>query len=274
MTDAGRGSGGRGVRSTPTGDEAQSTLDTAWPTSITRLRIVPRSVQAAISASAPRDDGPVPADARHRLIRGLEESIESRGYRATTVADIVAVAKASRRTFYRVFGTKDDVLLALLAEVNDELFADMSTATDSRLTWKEQVAASIDVYFSHVERRPAVHLCSIRELPYLGEVAAQLNRASADAFAGLIHDLTDNEEFRRAGLRPASRMQALMVQGALNELVAEILETTRNVRKCQELAVASVAALLSVDANSSPRPAVSKTRGGNAGPRRAARRSQ
>lgn len=209
---------------------------------------MPRSVQSAIAPSVPRDDGPVPTDARHRLMRGLEQSIEQRGYRATTITDIVAAGKASRRTFYRVFGTKDDVLLALIAEVNDELFADMSTAIDPGLTWREQVAASIDVYFTHVERRPAVHLCSVREVPFLGEVAAQLNRASVDAFAGLIHDLTDNEEFRRAGLRPASRLQALMVQGALNELVAEVLETSGDVWSCLDLAVASVAALLSVDA--------------------------
>ena len=188
----------------------------------------------------------MPADAHRRLVHGLQQSIEQKGYRSTTITDVVAVAKASRRTFYRVFRTKDDVLLALMADLNDGLIDDIRASINPHSSWTEQVRTSIDVLFAHIERRPAVFLCSIRELPSLGEAAAHLIREGADAFAALIHDLTDNDEFRRAGLAPASRLQAMMVQGALNELIAEILESSDDLRTHLDLAVDSVAALLSV----------------------------
>lgn len=189
----------------------------------------------------------VPADARDRLVRGLEKSIEVKGYRNTTIADIVRNAKASRRTFYRIFTTKDEVLFALIDTVDDVVIRDMEAAVDPMLSWKEQVAGAIRIYFDHIERRPAVHLCAIRELPYLGEAAEPVMRRGHEAFVSLIYKMTDNEEFRRAGLAPASRLHAMMVQGALNELVAEILQSGGSISEGLDLAIGSTAALLSVD---------------------------
>lgn len=191
----------------------------------------------------------VPADARDRLVRGLEESIEAKGYRNTTITDIVRNAKASRRTFYRVFTTKDEVLFALIDDVDQDVIRDMETAVDPALSWREQVAESIRIYFDHIQRRPAVHLCAIRELPYLGEAAEPVMRREHEAFVSLIYKMTDNEEFRLAGLAPASRLHAMMVQGALNELVAEILQSGGSIADGLDLAIGSTAALLSVDPN-------------------------
>lgn len=191
--------------------------------------------------------GPVPPGARGRLVRALEQSIEAKGYRQTTVADVVRLGRASRRTFYRVFSTKDDVLIALAEDVNASLIEDLRASVDPSLPWRRQVSTSIRVYFAHVQRWPAVHLCSIRELPYLGEIAEPVIRRSIDDFVELISLMTDNDEFRRAGLQPASRHQALMVQGALNELVADGLQRSGNVDDVVELAIAATAALLSLE---------------------------
>jgi AcrR family transcriptional regulator len=46
-----------------------------------------------------------------------------RGYDATTVDDIVAAGRTSRSTFFRYFGTKDDVVLSLLDEIGDDYVA-------------------------------------------------------------------------------------------------------------------------------------------------------
>lgn len=196
-------------------------------------------------AVVPRLDGPVPADARARLTRALEESIEATGYRNTTITDIVRLAKASRRTFYRVFSTKDDVLIALMDDVNLELMRNLRDSVDPVQPWRRQIEASIAVFFDQIAARPAVHLCYIRDLPYLGEIAEPVIRQSTDEFADLICAMTDNDEFRRGGLEPATRLQALMVQGALNELVSEVLRVGGDVRDHIALAVAGTTALLS-----------------------------
>ena len=45
---------------------------------------------------------------RRRLLDGLAESIVAIGYRNTTVADIVRLARTSRRTFYEHFASKEE----------------------------------------------------------------------------------------------------------------------------------------------------------------------
>lgn len=186
-----------------------------------------------------------PADARDRLLDGLEQSIEHRGgYRDTTLADIVRYARASRRTFYLVFDTKDEALLALVDKNDADLIAELERAVDPHAEWREQVAQSIEAYFSHVAGHRALYLCAIRELPFLGEVAAPVIRRGSEGMSALIYKLSDNEEFWRAGLGPAPRQLAMMVIGALNELVADILESGRDIMEGLDLATAATTALM------------------------------
>ena len=51
---------------------------------------------------------------RRRLLDGLAASIGERGYRASTVADIVRHARTSKRTFYGHFPSKEQCFLELL----------------------------------------------------------------------------------------------------------------------------------------------------------------
>jgi AcrR family transcriptional regulator len=185
-----------------------------------------------------------PADARERLLFGLQQSIEQKGYRDTTLTDVVRLAKASRRTFYLVFDTTDDALIALIEKIDDELIRELNRAVDARVGWRQQVAQAIEAYFAHVSRHPAVQLCTIRELPYLGEIAAPVIRRGNEAMVAVIHKLTDNAEFRRGGLAPSPRPLAMMIIGGLNELVADTLESGRDIMEETDLAIAATTALL------------------------------
>ncbi|WP_152770026.1 TetR/AcrR family transcriptional regulator [Streptomyces spongiae] len=188
-----------------------------------------------------------PADARDRLLSGLRQCIEEKGYRQTTLTDVVRAARASRRTFYLVFATKDDALLALIDKINDDLVRDLSLAVDDHSNWRNQVVQAIGVYFDNVSRHPAVHLCGIRELPYLGVSAEPVIRRGNDAMVAIIHKLSDNEEFRREGLSPSPRPLAMMIIGALNELVADTLESGRDILEERDLAIAVTTALLATN---------------------------
>ena len=201
--------------------------------------------QRAPAPSEKQRQRTAPADARDRLLDGLEQSIERHGsYRDTTLTDIVRYARASRRTFYLVFDTKDEALLALVDKNDADLIAELERAVDPQAEWRVQVAQSIEAYFGHVARHPALYLCAIRELPFLGEVAAPVIRRGSEGMSALIYKLSDNEEFWRAGLGPAPRQLAMMVIGALNELVADILESGRDIMDGLELATAATTALM------------------------------
>ena len=71
---------------------------------------------------------------RHRLLDGLAESIAERGYRDTTVADVVRNAKTSKRTFYDEFASKEECFVELLRANNDDLIARITAAVDREAT--------------------------------------------------------------------------------------------------------------------------------------------
>ena len=56
-------------------------------------------------------------DARSRLLTGMAVAVSEHGYEGTTVADIVRIAHASRRTFYLHFADRAECFLALGDEV-------------------------------------------------------------------------------------------------------------------------------------------------------------
>ena len=76
---------------------------------------------------------------RDRLIDGLGASIGERGYRDTTVADIVRHARTSKRTFYEQFASKEECLIELLRRNNEDLIANIQAAVDPEADWQHQI---------------------------------------------------------------------------------------------------------------------------------------
>jgi AcrR family transcriptional regulator len=161
---------------------------------------------------------------RGRLLDGLAASIAERGYRDTTVSDIVRHARTSKRTFYGLFDTKQDCFVELLRANNDALIARIRTAVDPEAAWQDQIRQAVDAYVAHIAARPAVTLSWIRELPGLGAVAAPLHRQAMEHLTDLLVELSDSPGFRRAGLSTVSRPMALILLGGLRELTAVVVE--------------------------------------------------
>ena len=63
------------------------------------------------------------------------QSIAERGYRDTTVADVVRHAKTSKRTFYDQFASKEDCFIELLRSNNEEMIAASVAAVDPEADW-------------------------------------------------------------------------------------------------------------------------------------------
>jgi AcrR family transcriptional regulator len=181
---------------------------------------------------------------RDRLIDGLAASIGERGYRDTTVADIVRHARTSKRTFYEQFASKEECLIELLRRNNENLIANIQTAVDPEADWDQQIRQASVAYVDHIGSRPAITLSWIREAPALGEVAKPLNRQAMEALTDMLVNLTDSPGFRRANLPPISRPLALILLGGLRELTALFVEDDRDVQGIIEHAIAAATALL------------------------------
>ncbi len=206
-----------------------NSLDTAQHRDAADPVVVPAGVQAPF---------------RGRLLEGLAESILERGYRETTVADIVRHAKTSKRTFYGQFTSKDDCLLELLDNDNERMIADIRAAVDPNADWYTQVEQAIDSYVSTVEAHPPIWLTWIREFPALGDAARPVQRRGMQRLTDMLVDLSANPGFLRADLPPITRPLALILLGGLRELTAHTLEDGDDIRGIASTAVAASAALL------------------------------
>ena len=198
------------------------------------------TVATAVEASPAAGETPF----RRRLLDGLADSITERGYRATTVADVVRSAKTSKRTFYDEFASREECFVELLAANNDDLIKHITAAVDTDATPDEQVRAAVGAYVQHIESRPAVTLSWIREAPALGDLARPLNRLAMQHLTDMLVGISLSPGFERAGLAPISRPLALILLGGLRELTALLVEDGQDVGGIIEPAVTAARAIL------------------------------
>jgi AcrR family transcriptional regulator len=195
-------------------------------------------------------DGDAVSPFRRRLLDGLAESINERGYRDTTVADIVRHARTSKRTFYGEFSSKEECFVELLRTNNDEMIERIRGAVNPEMDWREQIRTAVAAYVAHIGSRPAITLSWIREAPALGAVAQPLHRLAMSALTDMLVDLSDSPGFRRADLPPISRPLALIILGGLRELTALYVEDGRDVGGITDPAVTASTAILGLRATS------------------------
>ncbi|EUA13576.1 bacterial regulatory s, tetR family protein [Mycobacterium kansasii 662] len=195
---------------------------------------------AVAGSAAPADIDPF----RLRLFDGLAAAIGERGYRATTVADVVRHARTSKRTFYDQFASKEQCFLELLRADVEQLGLRIQAAVDPDADWHQQIRQAVEAYVGHIESRPAITLSWIRELPSLGAVARPVQRRGLQLLSTLLIDLSAGPGFRRAGLPPLTVPLSVILLGGLRELTALAVEDGRPVRDVVEPAIDASIALL------------------------------
>lgn len=187
-------------------------------------------------------------DFRRRLLDGLAASIQQRGYRETTVSDIVRAARTSKRTFYDNFSTKEECFVELLSANNDDLVAAVRGAVNPQAPWTEQVRQAMTAFVRTIDANPEITLSWIRELPALGEGARPMLRRGFTGLTEMIIALSDSPGFRQAGIPPLSATAAVILVGGLRELTAQTVEDGADIGAILEPAVAVATALLNAGA--------------------------
>jgi AcrR family transcriptional regulator len=200
----------------------------------------------ADSVSRGPASGPAPGH-RERLIAAMASSIAEKGYRDTTVADVVRIARTSRRNFYQHFEDRDACFLALFDATNDAMMSEIAGAVHFDQPLEEQVDAAVDAYIDNVSRRPALYASFVRELPGLGQAGAERGLATLERFADMMVSLVHSGRAMQPGLgaRPLSMDTAIIIAGGLRELIVISLQRGRDVRELRTSAQATVKSILS-----------------------------
>ncbi|MVU80997.1 TetR family transcriptional regulator [Nocardia sp. ET3-3] len=100
----------------------------------------------------------VEASQYRRLCTAVLEAVGELGFAATTVADIVSRAQVARRTFYAVFGGKDECFAAAYdLAVGTALDQLQETVTGLQgVNFKDRVRISFEIYLNVLALQPAV----------------------------------------------------------------------------------------------------------------------
>ena len=187
-----------------------------------------------------------PVGHRERLIAAMATAIEQQGYRDTTVADVVRIARTSRRNFYEHFEDRDACFLALFDATNDAMMREISAAVHPDRPLEEQVDAAVDAYIENVTQQPALYASFVRELPGLGQAGADRGLATIERFAAMMVALVESGRAVQPdmGARPLPMDTAIIIAGGLRELLVIALSRGRDMRELRASAVATVKAIL------------------------------
>jgi AcrR family transcriptional regulator len=182
------------------------------------------------------------------MLPAIVRVVADKGYSGTTVADIIALAGVSRRTFYEHFASVeacflaayDDGLQALLAAVNDAL------AGVPKDDWQARSRAAVDAYLRALSAAPAGAAWA-----YTVEVLGAGRKALARRAAVLAQWVAQWRALQQArsaadpAVRPVDDATLLALVGGIEELVRECLRT-RNARQLPSLLDAATGLALRV----------------------------
>jgi AcrR family transcriptional regulator len=141
-----------------------------------------------------------------------------KGYAATRVEDILEAAGIARRTFYRYFKSKDDVLAALYQLATDEISRAIRAREDDEDPFVG-IGRGIDVYLDYHAQNAKTLLVVLAQSMQPESRLAPMRRA----FRAEIVKLLDAAAVRQG--KKLSRLVFVALLSALEGLSLELLET-------------------------------------------------
>jgi len=167
------------------------------------------------------------ADHRSRLLDALTLALTDQTYADVTIADIVARARVSRRTFYEQFDNKDACLLALCERLSEQILGLIAAGYDPTADWVEQLNRVTDTYLQALQMQPALVRTLYIELMQLGDVGLAVRRRISQRFAMFLIMQVELARVREPGKRSLSPALATAIVGGANELILQAIEDGR-----------------------------------------------
>jgi AcrR family transcriptional regulator len=125
---------------------------------------------------------------RLRLALAMIAAIDADGYRATRVADVIARAGVSRKTFYEHFDNKQDCLLWTFDVITAELVRRVDEAFRETDGWRERIEAAIGALFGSALQNPGALRLSLLEVASVGPAGIERRERVIRRFERFLHD--------------------------------------------------------------------------------------
>jgi AcrR family transcriptional regulator len=166
-------------------------------------------------------------DYRQRLLNGLAEALAVKPYAELTIADIVAQARVSKRTFYEQFASKDACLLTLGERLSEQTLALIAANYKVDDDWVTQLRDVTHTYLSSLASQPALVRALYIDLLSIGSEGLALRRRIGQRFADFLIMQVELFRVREPAKQPLSAELATAVVGGINELILQAIEQGR-----------------------------------------------
>jgi AcrR family transcriptional regulator len=159
---------------------------------------------------------------RQLILEAMIRVVGRKGYKGTSVADVIEEAGASRTTFYKHFEDKQDCFLAAYDMLVERVIGQVIANCDGEQSWLERVRAGLSTIVGMFALDPALARTAVVEVAAAG---ADARRRHWNAINRFTEFLEDGEEL--AGDRDLPDNIALMAAGAVSGLIFDELLTGR-----------------------------------------------
>ena len=183
---------------------------------------------------------------RGRILWALATCMATKGYQATTIADIARSARVSKTVVYAHFRDKEQCLLELYSRANDKVLATIRQAQDDArsagLPWRDRLRAGIGAYLETLAAGPAVAWAALVEVQAAGRPALALRREVFDRYVDLICSVAaELADEHPEDVRPVDRALVLAAVGGINELMLARVERNEAERLPEDVDAATAA---------------------------------
>lgn len=159
-----------------------------------------------------------------RLIAAAGDAFAEKGFKGTTIADIVAKAGVSRQTFYEHFDDTDDCLLKVYSAGIDRLFSDAEQMLGAIEDPIERLKVGIAGYLSNMGSNARLAKVLNREIFGVGHEYAALRDVAYGRWVSLI--MKGAADAHAAGIlqRPPDELTCYALVGGMEQVALRYID--------------------------------------------------
>ena len=177
----------------------------------------------------------LPKEAKDKMLYSALKLFALKGFKNTSVLEIVEAAHVSKTTFYQQFSSKEALVVALCQDLIDEIALDIKKAAVQEPRVGYKAYAGIYRYLQICFTNPAVAHFILLESVGISEEVEVVRREAMQSFADLIFVFA-YQEFSEQVREEEIRIISQAMVGAINEVVIRHVKETTSDLHIEEMA--------------------------------------
>ncbi len=172
---------------------------------------------------------------RARVFDAIVRAVAEKGYATTTVADVTARSRISRRTFYEYFSDKEDGFLRAYESASHTTLSEIAEATRELPAedWRGRLHVGLETYLGILADDPALARVTLLDILGAGPKGLELREQVLQHYTDFYRRLAARA-FQAGAISPVSEVFLRGLVGAIAEIVQREILGGR-VRELREL---------------------------------------